>query len=284
MEQQSQRVIVGMSGGVDSSVTAFLLKEQGYEVEGVSFILYEARMRNVLSGCCSLSAIDDARRTAEHLGIPHRALDLRNEFTEKVIEPFIDAYSRGFTPNPCILCNRYIKFPYLLKAADESGGGFIATGHYARVERGEKTEVRSQSTEKVFLEKGVDPRKDQSYVLAMISRQCLDRLVLPLGGMSKDQVRQIARELSLPSATRPESQEICFVENNYTAFLEGLTGDSAGPVIHAGTGTVLGRHGGIHLFTIGQRKRLGVSSPEPLFVISLDPSQNAVYVGPREMA
>ncbi|NTU43685.1 MAG: tRNA 2-thiouridine(34) synthase MnmA [Nitrospirales bacterium] len=285
MSERSKKVIVGMSGGVDSSVTAYLLQQEGYEVEGLSFVLYEARMRHVLTGCCSLSAIDDAGRTAGQMGIPHTALDLRDEFMEKVIEPFIDAYSRGFTPNPCVLCNRRIKFPYLLKMADERGAGFIATGHYAIVDRDscQPSAISRSGTDEVLLKKGVDPRKDQSYFLAMTSADCIKRLLLPLGGMVKDEVRRIAREQCLPSATRPESQEICFVDGNYTAFLEGVAGGAGGPVVHALTGAVLGRHPGIHLFTIGQRKRLGVSSPDPLYVVRIDPSENTVYVGPRDM-
>lgn len=275
-----KKVIVGMSGGVDSSVTAYLLTEQGYSVEGISFILYEARLKNTFTGCCSIEAINDARRTAEHMGVTHAAVDLRNEFIQKVIEPFIEAYSQGITPNPCILCNKYIKFPYLLKIANEKGADFIATGHYARVEKS-----RQSGEEKVFLKKGVDTKKDQSYVLYVLREEELIRLKLPLGEKTKDEVREIARMLNLPAAKRPESQEICFIEDrNYFKFLEHLTEPKEGPIIDVETGNVLGSHKGLHLYTIGQRKRLGIAKGKPLFVTRIDHSKNAIYVGPREAA
>ncbi len=277
-----KKVIVGMSGGVDSSVTAYLLKEQGYSVEGISFILYEARLKNTFTGCCSIEAINDARRTAEHIGVTHAAVDLRNEFIQKVIEPFIEAYSQGITPNPCILCNKYIKFPYLLKIADEKGADFIATGHYARVESGQGARVKGQGC---LLKKGIDAKKDQSYVLYVLRQEELSRLKLPLGEKRKDDVREIARMLNLPAAKRPESQEICFIEDrNYFKFLEHLTEHREGPIIDVGTGNILGTHKGLHLYTIGQRKRLGIAKGRPLFVTRIDPSKNAIYVGPREAA
>lgn len=282
------KVIVGMSGGVDSSVTAYLLKEQGYEVEGVSFILYEARLRNTFTGCCSVESVRDAGRTADRLGLRHRTLDLREEFMARVIEPFVDAYSKGITPNPCILCNRHIKFPYLIKAADEGNAGFIATGHYARISR----TVPSVSPEPLRtadstprLLKGVDPRKDQSYVLYVLRQEELNRLILPLGDRKKDEVRRIARELSLPAAERPESQEICFIEDNkYFKLLDKMEASKEGPIIDIGTGKVLGSHRGIHHYTVGQRKRMGVAVGSPLYVARIDPSKNAVYVGRRESA
>ena len=277
-----KKVIVGMSGGVDSSVTAYLLKEQGYSVEGISFILYEARLKNTFTGCCSIEAINDARRTAEHMGVTHAAVDLRNEFIQKVIEPFIEAYSQGITPNPCILCNKYIKFPYLLKIADEKGADFIATGHYARVESGRGSRVKGQGC---LLKKGLDAKKDQSYVLYVLRQEELSRLKLPLGEKRKDEVREIARMLNLPAAKRPESQEICFIEDrNYFKFLEHLTESKEGPIIDVETGNILGSHKGLHLYTIGQRKRLGIATGKPLFVTRIDPSKNAIYVGPREAA
>ncbi|HXX56622.1 MAG TPA: tRNA 2-thiouridine(34) synthase MnmA [Thermodesulfovibrionales bacterium] len=275
------KVIVGMSGGVDSSVAAYLLKQQGYEVEGVSFILGERRIQSgVASACCSLESLLDARKTAEKIGIGHSMVNLRNEFTEQVIEPFVEAYEQGFTPNPCILCNEKIKFSYLLKAAEERGADFIATGHYARVERSRRGESGS-----VSLKKGIDSRKDQSYVLYVLRERELSHLTLPLGGKTKDEVREIARSLGLPSAKRPESQEICFAGGrNYVTFLESLTEGRGGPLVEAETGRVLGRHRGIHLFTIGQRKRIGVATGRPLYVSKIDPSTNTVYVGPEHGA
>lgn len=269
------KVIVGMSGGVDSSVTAYLLKEAGYEVEGLSFILYEARLKGTFTGCCSVEAINDAQRTAESIGVRHNRIDLRNEFMEKVIDPFIEAYSKGLTPNPCILCNRYIKFPHLLRFADEKGAEFIATGHYAKVERNGFPQLK----------KGIDPKKDQSYVLYILGREELERLTLPLGCKTKEEVRKIALSLNLPAAKRPESQEICFIEDRkYFRLLNDIMPPSEGPIIEAGTGKVLGKHRGIHLFTIGQRKRLGISSGRPLYVVRIDPFERAVYVGPKDMA
>lgn len=269
------KVIVGMSGGVDSSVTAYLLKEAGYEVEGLSFILYEARLKGTFTGCCSVEAINDAQRTAESIGVRHNRIDLRNEFMEKVIDPFIEAYSKGLTPNPCILCNRYIKFPHLLRFADEKGAEFIATGHYAKVERNGFPQLK----------KGIDPKKDQSYVLYILGKEELERLILPLGYKTKEEVRKIALSLNLPAAKRPESQEICFIEDRkYFRLLNDIMPPSEGPIIEAGTGKVLGKHRGIHLFTIGQRKRLGISSGRPLYVVRIDPSERAVYVGPKDMA
>ncbi|MDI6800942.1 MAG: tRNA 2-thiouridine(34) synthase MnmA [Thermodesulfovibrionales bacterium] len=266
------KVIVGMSGGVDSSVTAYLLKQQGYEVEGVSFILYEARLKNTFTGCCSIEAIKDAGSTAAHMGVRHTSVDLREEFMERVIEPFITAYSKGITPNPCIMCNKYIKFPYLLEIASEKDADFIATGHYARIE-----------DQKLL--KGIDAKKDQSYVLYILRTEEIKRLKLPLGDKKKDEVRKIAKTMNLPAANRPESQEICFIEDrNYFKFLENLTEAGEGLIIDVETGKLIGRHKGIHLYTIGQRKRLGLSTGKPLFVTRIDPSKNAIYVGPREAA
>lgn len=273
------KVILGMSGGVDSSVAAYLLREEGYEVEGISFILEERRLKpeTPLSTCCSVESVLDAKKTADLLGISHSMVNLRNEFVEHVIEPFIRAYSEGLTPNPCILCNEHIKFTYLRKIADERDAAFIATGHYARVE--------AAATGQKILMKGIDERKDQSYVLYVLKQDILDRLVLPLGNMRKERVREIAGCLHLPSAARPESQEICFVGGkNYASFFDGLAAETTGPVVEWGTGRIIGRHHGIHRYTIGQRKRLGIAVGEPRYVVRIDPSRNAVYVGPREAA
>ena len=264
------KVVVGMSGGVDSSVAAYLLKKAGYDVEGVSLALYEARggRKDI---CCSVEAVNAAGATARMLGIRHTVVNLREEFMGLVIEPFIEAYSKGLTPNPCILCNRHIKFPYLTKEAERRGAGFISTGHYAQVEDG-------------LLKKGLDPAKDQSYALYVLREEELRRLVLPLGGLRKAGVRAMASKLGLPAAERPESQEICFVgDMKCNDFLSGLLPDSEGPVIGP-EGNIIGRHKGLYRYTIGQRKRLGVSSPTPLYVTRIDPVENAVHVGPKEAA
>lgn len=275
------KVIVGMSGGVDSSVTAYLLQKQGFEVEGISFILWEARNRTDFKTCCSLEAMRGASETAESIGIQHSSADVRDEFVEKVIEPFVDAYTRGITPNPCILCNRHIKIPFLLREADKKGAEFIATGHYARVERGQPA-----SGEKIFLKKGIDPKKDQSYVLYILKTQEIHRLMLPLGQYKKDDVRSIARSLDLDAANRQESQEICFIEDrNYFKFIEKLSpiAGTPGPIVDK-NGRVVGTHKGIHRYTIGQRKGLDIPSPEPHYVTKIDVLKNTVHVGSQNDA
>ena len=210
-------------------------------------------------------------------------MNLREEFERKVIEPFIDAYGRGITPNPCILCNRYIKFPYLLKIADERGAGYIATGHYARTRNSD--ELAPVTHHSSLLLKGVDPKKDQSYVLYALGREELERLILPLGEFRKEEVREIARGLGLSSVDRPESQEICFAEEGkYFKLMEGLQGADEGSLIDIASGKVLGRHKGLYRYTLGQRKRLGVATGAPLYVVKIDPTENAVYVGPKEHA
>lgn len=220
-------------------------------------------------------------------------VNLREEFIAKVIEPFAAAYQEGMTPNPCILCNKHIKFPYLLKIADERGATAIATGHYARIERIDELEIRKSSDSSLItrhssrLLKGVDNRKDQSYVLYVLRQEELARLVLPLGEKRKEEVRRIARRLDLSAADRPESQEICFIEEkNYFSFIGNLFRDEKGQgdIIDVESGKVLGSHKGIHTYTIGQRKGLGISSPEPLYVVKIDAEKNVIYVGPKDRA
>ncbi|MDP2167409.1 MAG: tRNA 2-thiouridine(34) synthase MnmA [Thermodesulfovibrionales bacterium] len=269
------KVVIGMSGGVDSSTAAYLLKRDGYEVEGLSFILMEARGRKDPNMCCSAQAVEEAAETARLIGIKHSSLDVRAEFMEQVVEPFISAYSKGITPNPCILCNRHIKFPFLLREAEKRGADFISTGHYAQVRSGPVG---------ALLIKGIDPKKDQSYALYVLRQEELSRLILPLGNFRKEQVRAMAREFGLPASERPESQEICFVgEGRYASFIGSLAPGKEGPILDM-KGNEIGKHHGIHLYTIGQRKGLGISSPHPLFVVKIDPKKNAVYAGTKEMA
>jgi tRNA-specific 2-thiouridylase len=282
------KVLVGMSGGVDSSVAAYLLKEKGYEVEGLSLILWEAKSQKDLTTCCSLQAMEEASKTACQIGIPHSTVDVRDYFTERVIEPFIDAYITGSTPNPCILCNRYIKFPFLMKEAEKRGADFIATGHYAKVEKSHQSSVNSHQSaeERVLLKKGIDLKKDQSYVLYILSPEELHKLVLPLGYYRKNEVRNIAEELNLSAIKRPESQEICFIEDrNYFKFIDKLSpvAGKPGPIIDM-TGKIIGMHKGIYGYTVGQRKGLGISSSKPFYVVKIDAVKNTVYVGSQDDA
>lgn len=287
-----------MSGGVDSSVTAYILKEKGYEVEGVSFLMWENKKQAGSPACCSLRATDEASRTAASLGIYHRTIDVRTDFRERVVIPFVQAYLSGLTPNPCILCNRFIKFPYLIEEAKNKGAEFISTGHYARVERVTGNELNVMGTQNnenenpsfvthySLLKKGIDIKKDQSYVLYALGQEVLGKLILPLGNYRKEDVRKMAEEINSPAAERPESQEICFVEKkNYLSFIEEFFTVHAepGPIIEQ-SGRIIGTHKGIYRYTIGQRKGLRISSPSPLYVIDTDIEKNTVYVGPREAA
>ena len=285
------KVIAGMSGGVDSSVAAYLLKEKGYEVEGISFLMWE-KPKGTSPACCSLRALEETSKTARELGIPHNVIDVRGDFAEKVITPFVHSYISGLTPNPCILCNRHIKFPYLLKEAKKRGAEYIATGHYARIERQDTrvqgfkdsrivSDIGHQSS--VLLKKGVDSKKDQSYVLSVLTQDILKKLILPLGGYTKNAVRGIAAKLNLAAAKRAESQEICFIqERDYLTFIQRISPveREPGPIVDM-HGNIIGTHKGIHGYTIGQRKGLGIASPEPLYVVDIDIQKNTVYAGHR---
>jgi len=289
------RVIIGMSGGVDSSVAAYLLKEQGYDVEGISFVMWDKDRGIDTQSCCSLEAVRDVSRTATQIGIPYRTIDVRVDFMEKVVKPFVNAYLSGVTPNPCVLCNRFIKFPFLLKEAERRGADYISTGHYARIEpatdnlpQAEQRAKKSRdSARQVFLlKKGIDQKKDQSYVLYVLTQKELGRLILPLGNLTKSAVRKIAEELRMQAAERSESQEICFIEGtNYLSFIEQLSPvrKNPGPIVGP-DGKVMGMHKGIHGYTLGQRKGMGISSREPLYVVDIDTAKNTVYAGSREAA
>ncbi|GIV16946.1 MAG: tRNA-specific 2-thiouridylase MnmA [Armatimonadota bacterium] len=274
-------VAVAMSGGVDSSVAAALLVKQGYEVVGITLQIWQESQTDPRhSGCCSLGAVVDARRVAKMLGIPHYVLNFRQQFAQTVIADFIEEYRRGRTPNPCVQCNRYVKFDAFLRKADELGAQYIATGHYARIQYDEKSE-------RWLLLKAVNREKDQSYVLFPMTQAQLARTLFPLGNLpSKTETRALARELGLPVADKPDSQEICFVAESggYRAFLQSRVPDTVRPgEIHDVHGNVLGRHPGIAFFTIGQRRRLGLSGhQQPLYVVDIDPQNNVVIVGPEQ--
>ncbi len=274
-----EAILVAMSGGVDSSLAAALLVEQGYAVAGVTLRLLWpcAEGDTEAASCCSREALEGARRVCQLLGIPHHALDLSGEFAAAVVEPFIQAYAAGRTPNPCLECNRHVKFDRLLRWARAEGFARLATGHYARIARG------GEDAAPYHLLRGLDRRKDQSYVLSMLGQEQLAHLLFPLGGMTKAAVRREAARRGLPTAGRPESQEICFVPgNDYRRFLSRHVPGTPGPIRDL-SGKVLGAHRGLHRYTVGQHKGLGLSGrPEALYVVALDAAENAVVVGPEE--
>ncbi len=270
------RVVVAMSGGVDSSVAAALLADAGYDLVGVSMRICGAEQGDGRAGtCCTLDDLHDARRVARQLGIPHYMVDLGRRFDDLVIDDFVAEYARGRTPIPCAHCNSELKFSALVEQAAGVGAARIATGHYARVTRDDAGVCH--------LWRGADDRKDQAYFLFALTQAQLARAMFPVGGMSKDDVRRIARDRGLEVAEKPDSQEICFVpDGDYAAFVERrLPADRAGLIIDD-TGRVVGRHAGVHRFTIGQRKGLRIAGGEPLYVVRLDAARRLVTVGPRQ--
>ncbi|NLE75228.1 MAG: tRNA 2-thiouridine(34) synthase MnmA [Chloroflexi bacterium] len=263
-----------MSGGVDSSVAAALLKQQGYQVVGIMLRLWSEVQPGVGSAnrCCTPDAVDDARRVADRLEIPFYLVNVEEPFRRHVVEPFIQGYSQGRTPNPCIECNRHIRFRLLLQRALALGAQALATGHYAR--------VVAQGA-RFRLLRGVDRAKDQSYQLHMLGQEELAHLLLPLGDLTKGEVRALARRHGLPVAEKPESQEICFVaDDDYRRFLRHWAPESfrPGPIVDR-RGRVLGQHSGLPAYTVGQRKGLGIAAAEPLYVLELDAPGNRVVVG-----
>jgi tRNA-specific 2-thiouridylase len=265
-------VLVAMSGGVDSSVAAVLLHEQGYHVLGGMMSLW-AEEGGPANRCCSPQAVEGARQVCRTLGVPFHVFDFEADFRRSVVDYFVSEYARGRTPNPCLACNRHIKFDLLLDRATQLGAEYLATGHYARIRRVDG-EYR--------LLKGIDSTKDQSYVLYMLGQDELARLLLPLGEYTKEQVRALAHERGLSVADREESQEICFTTGDYRRFLSAQPGVvfEPGPIVDV-EGAVLGQHKGLPAYTIGQREGLGIAAPEPLYVLQIDTERNALVVGPR---
>ncbi|MGH2538161.1 MAG: tRNA 2-thiouridine(34) synthase MnmA [Candidatus Promineifilaceae bacterium] len=271
------RVVVAMSGGVDSSVAAALLVAQGYEVVGMMLRLWSEEGGAAANRCCTPDQMADARRVAEALDIPFYALDVQNYFRNTIVQFFIDEHARGRTPNPCIECNRTIRFGYLLQQALGLGASYLATGHYAR----------TRPTPAGFeLLRAVDARKDQSYVLHVLGQEALGRAIFPIGGYTKAEVRQLAEEYGLGVAGKHESQDLCFLaDGDHRRFLGEHAPDleAAGAIETVG-GRLLGQHQGLHNYTLGQRKGLGVAAGSPLFVVDKDMSRNVLVVGSREQA
>ena len=276
------KVLMAMSGGIDSTVAAVMLKEQGYEVIGITMKTwdYETSGGNKKeTGCCSLDSINDARAIAVENGIPHFILDIRSEFGDYVIDNFVDEYIAGRTPNPCVLCNTHIKWEALLKRADQLGCDYIATGHYAkkRFENG-----------RYIISRGSDTWKDQSYVLWGLTQESLGRTMLPLGGYTKDEIRQMALDRGYTELVKKsESYEICFIpDNDYRSFLkrrvDGLEEQVNGGNFVKSNGDVVGQHEGYPFYTIGQRKGLGIALGDPVYVAEIDPATNTVTLGPEE--
>jgi tRNA-uridine 2-sulfurtransferase len=269
------RIVVAMSGGVDSSVTGALLVEGGFEVVGITLQLYDHGAAIGRQGmCCAGRDIGDAARVADRLGIAHYVLDYETRFRKEVIEDFAETYRRGETPIPCIRCNQRIKFRDLLGSARDLGASALATGHYVR---------RMEGPDGPELHRARDAARDQSYFLFATTRAELDFLRFPLGGLTKEETRTLARRFGLPVADKPDSQDICFVpQGSYARLVERLRPEAGEPgdIVEA-TGRILGRHRGIAHFTVGQRKGLGIAAPEPLYVLRLDPEKRRVVVGPR---
>ena len=269
---EEKRVLLGMSGGVDSSVSALLLKEEGYDVIGTTMELFAG------SSCCNTNTYVDAKNVCNQIGIPHFIYNFKEEFKKYVIDDFINCYANCLTPNPCIECNKFMKFGLMYEKAKELGCEYIATGHYAKTEY-------SEEYGRWILKKSKAGKKDQSYVLWNIPKELIEYVVFPLADFeSKDEIRKIAREHNLKTANKPDSEDICFVpDGNYKRFLEenSKLKPKNGNIVHV-NGTVLGKHNGLYNYTIGQRKGLGISYKEPLFVVGFNKEKNEVIVGEKE--
>ncbi|MCI9682700.1 MAG: tRNA 2-thiouridine(34) synthase MnmA [Lachnospiraceae bacterium] len=276
---RKEKVIIGMSGGVDSSVAAWLLKEQGYEVIGVTMQIWQDEEEEVLEengGCCGLSAVEDARRTAQLLEIPHYVMNFKADFKRFVIDYFVSEYLEGRTPNPCIACNRYVKWEALLNRSLEIGADYIATGHYAR--------IRQLENGRFCLTRSVTAAKDQTYALYNLTQNQLSHTLMPVGSYSKEEIRRMADQIGLSVADKPDSQEICFVpDQDYAGFIERTTGapSQTGNFVQA-DGTILGQHKGIIHYTIGQRRGLGLPMGRRVVVTEIRPETNEVVIGEQE--
>ncbi len=269
------RVVVGMSGGVDSSVAAYLLKEQGYEVIGMTMQIWgKDAPEDDIDSCCGLSAVNDARRVCHKLEIPHYVINFRPDFEKHVIDYFLDEYTKGRTPNPCIACNRYVKWESMLEKALQLEAKYIATGHYARV-------VKDEKTQRYALAESATSAKDQTYALYNLTQHQLKHTLMPLGDYTKDQIREIAEKIDLAVANKPDSQEICFIpDDDYAKYIIDHTRIESKPGNFIDLeGNVLGQHKGIIHYTIGQRKGLGIQAAKPLYVIKINPESNEVTVG-----
>ncbi|MBQ2426542.1 MAG: tRNA 2-thiouridine(34) synthase MnmA, partial [Lachnospiraceae bacterium] len=275
----AKKVVVGMSGGVDSSVAACLLKEQGYDVIGVTMQIWQEEDPEQVEengGCCGLSAVDDARRVAWSLGIPYYVMNFRKEFKESVMDYFVDEYLHGHTPNPCIACNRYVKWEALLERSMEIGADFIATGHYAR--------VMQLPNGRYTIQNSVTAAKDQTYALYNLTQEQLSRTLMPVGAYTKDEIRQIAEDHGLEVAKKKDSMEICFIpDNDYAGFIERSVDHVPGPGNFVDKdGNILGRHKGITHYTVGQRKGLNLAMGRPVFVTEIRPETGEVVIGDNE--
>jgi len=268
-----KRIVVAMSGGVDSTTVAALLKEEGHEVIGITMQLLD--YKDAEGGCCSLDHVIDARRVAQEMDIPHYVVNFMDSFKELVLKDYVAKYESGKTPIPCVLCNQYIKFDLLLKRAFELGADYLATGHYAKITNGEGT---------FSLNKADDENKDQTYFLYTLKQKELSRLMFPLGSLKKEEVRELARSLNLKLAEKPDSTGVCFVpSDNYRDYLisQSAFTQNEGEIVNI-EGEILAKHKGIYSFTIGQRRGLGIATGKPMYVVGIEPQKNRIVVGEED--